>query len=48
MTDHGNFSDRPKAWHWTEADVSIDLILRKSAAIRRIRNKLKENKRKHN
>ncbi len=41
------FNNGPIAWHWTEAEVSIDLIMRKSAAVRRIRNKLKESKRKH-
>ncbi|KKN54964.1 hypothetical protein LCGC14_0586860 [marine sediment metagenome] len=45
MSGKDKFNDGPIAWHWTETEVSIDLILRKSAAVRRIRNKLKENKR---
>ncbi len=48
MSDNDNLTDRPTAWHWTEAEVSIDRILRKNAAIKRIRNKLKEKKRKQN
>lgn len=44
MYDNDKFN-RPIMWHWTEAEVSIDLILRKNAAVRRIQNKLKENKR---
>ncbi|KKN29079.1 hypothetical protein LCGC14_0847740 [marine sediment metagenome] len=47
MTENDNYTYDQKPWHWTETDLSIDSILRKSAGIRRIRNKLKEKKRKY-
>ncbi|MFX1479925.1 MAG: hypothetical protein ACFFCI_17540 [Promethearchaeota archaeon] len=37
--------DRPVSWHWTE--VSKEAILRKSASIRRIRNKRNKERKIH-
>ncbi len=47
MTDNGSYTNNRKSWHWTETNISIESILRKSAGIRRIRNKLKEKERKY-
>ncbi|KKM52800.1 hypothetical protein LCGC14_1554560 [marine sediment metagenome] len=46
MPNNHKFTDRSTDWHWTEAEVSIDMILRKNPGVKRIRNKLKEKKRK--
>ena len=46
MSNNHKFTDRSTDWHWTEAEVSIDMILRKNPAIKRIRNKLKEKKKR--
>jgi len=48
MSNNHKFIDKSTDWHWPEAEVSIDMILRKNPAIKRIRNKLKEKKRKQN
>jgi len=46
MSNNHKFTDRSTTRHWTEANVSIDIILRKNPGVKRIRNKLKEKKRK--
>lgn len=46
MTEsHHQTNEEPVSWHWTEW-ISINTILRKNKAIRRIHNKLKEKRRK--
>lgn len=46
MTEsHHQTNEEPVSWHWTEGEISIDAILRKNKAIRRIHNKLKEKRR---
>ena len=38
--------NEPVSWHWS--DNSIEAILKKSVAVRRIRNKIKEDQRNRN
>lgn len=46
MSNNNKYTDGPSTLGWTENKISININLQKNAVVKRMRNKLKEKKRK--